>query len=142
MAEPYAAARIRTRRAEMGRPRPRRFSQTAWWRFARNRRRQYLAQLAGPPTAEQASIVDSLCALEWSALRNESEALALRGREAREAAREAREHRRLLAKLVGDFERSLVPKPVKPALTRPGPPQITLEDHMAMLRARQAGSAV
>ena len=53
-------------------------------------------------------MVDSLCALEWNALRNESEALSLGGREAREAAREAREHRRLLAKLAGDFERSLV----------------------------------
>ena len=45
--------------------------------------------------------------LEWSALKCEGEALASRGREGREAAREAREHRRLLDRLQIDFVRSL-----------------------------------
>jgi hypothetical protein len=52
--------------------------------------------------------------------------------------REAREHRRLLLRVVADFERSL-DKPA--AKTRPGPPQITLEEHMEMLRERREGAA-
>ena len=49
--------------------------------------------------------------------------------------REMREHRRLLDRLLGDFERSLFPKaPAKSA--RSGPSQIAIEDHLAQLGAR------
>ena len=69
-----------------------------------------LARLSGPPTHQQVSLIASIAQLEWNALRNEAEALTLTGREARDAAREGREHRRLLANLLSDFERSLTPK--------------------------------
>jgi len=74
-----------------------------------------LARLSGPPTHQQVSLIASIAQLEWSALRNEAEALTLTGREARDAAREGREHRRLLANLSSDFERSLIPSSVKSA---------------------------
>jgi hypothetical protein len=142
MTEPNGTAQIQTRRREIGRPMPRRFSQTAWWRFSRDRRRELLARLSGPPTHQQVSLIASIAQLEWNALRNEAEALTLTGREARDAAREGREHRRLLANLLSDFERSLTPKaPPKPAKTRLAPPQLTLEEHMAKLRERREGTA-
>ena len=131
MTQTHATEQIRTRTRELGGALPRRFSQTAWWRFSRKRRREYLAELAAPLSAEQAARIESLVRLEWNALRNESEALTLQGREAREAAREAREHRRLLAKLLGDHQRSLIPKPAP----RAKPP--SLAEH---LRRREAAA--
>jgi hypothetical protein len=99
MTKPLATAQYRSRKSEMGRPMPRRFSKPAWWRFARDRRRRYLAQIDGQPSDAQASLIDTLVQLEWSALAAEHEG-------GLQAFRESREHRRLLARLLADFERS------------------------------------
>jgi len=87
---------------------PRRFSKPAWHRFNRDRRRRYLADLLGsPPNNEQAARIESLVRIEWSALRAEAEGTLA-------ADREAREHRRLLDRLLGDWKRTLATLPVKP----------------------------
>jgi hypothetical protein len=95
---------------------PRVFSKPAWYRFSRERRRRYLDEFASPPTNEQAARIDALVRLEWSALKAEAEN-TLQGD------REAREHRRLLDRMLADFERSLV---------APSPAQApkTLLDHL------------
>ena len=67
---------------------PKSFSAPSRWRFGRNRRDCYLAQIPGPPTAWQATTILSLIALEWGALFAEDQG-GLNG------AREGREHRRL-----------------------------------------------
>jgi hypothetical protein len=103
MSEQRAVARRMTRRRETGRLMPRVFSRPAWYRFSRDRRRQYLAQLAARPSNEQAARIDTLVRLEWSALRAESQNTLV-------GDREGREHRRLFDRLLADFERSL-PKP-------------------------------
>src|SRR5215472_795537 len=100
MTEPHAAAQNLTRRREMGRLMPRRFSKTAWWRFSRDRRRRYLDKLPAPPSNEQATRIDSLVRLEWNALKAEAE-------DSIAANREGREHRRLLDRMLADFERSI-----------------------------------
>jgi hypothetical protein len=103
MAESHATVQIQTRRAEMGRPMPRRFSKTAWWRFARDRRRRYLLELPGPPTNEQAARIESLVHLEWSSLKCAAEGGLV-------GLREMREHRRLFERLLADHVRSLAPQ--------------------------------
>lgn len=90
-----------TRRAEVGHYLPRRFSSRSRHRFDVARRRAYLSRLPAAPSAWQASTIDALIAIEWAALEAESRL----GDTA--AAREAREHRRLLMRLMSDFERSL-----------------------------------
>jgi hypothetical protein len=128
MTEPLAAAQIRSRHREMGQPMPRVFTRTAWWRFARDRRRRYLARLPETPSNEQAALVESLVRLEWSSLAAHAEG-GLAG------FREAREHRRLFQRLLADFERTLA----KPAgKERPG---AALDAHLAMLRERREGAA-
>jgi hypothetical protein len=112
MTKPLATAQYRSRKSEMGRPMPRRFSKPAWWRFARDRRRRYLGQLGGQPSEAQASLIDTLVQLEWSALAAENEG-------GLQAFRESREHRRLLARLLADFERSLG-VPSQPTRAEPG----------------------
>jgi hypothetical protein len=104
MTKPLATAQYRSRKSEMGRSMPRRFSKSAWWRFARDRRRRYLAQIGDRPTDAQASLIDTLVQLEWSALAAENQG-------GLQAFRESREHRRLLARLTADFERSMAQTP-------------------------------
>jgi hypothetical protein len=92
--------RVTVSRETGGRYLPRNFNQTTRYRFIRDRRRRYLARVPGPPTDEQAVLAYSLACEEYAALEAEAEG-GLR------ALREAREHRRLLARLFVDFERSL-----------------------------------
>jgi len=107
MSEQHETSRRSTRRHEPGRLTPRALSRPAWQRFDRDRRRRYLAELPGPPTNEQSTRIESLIRCEWFALKAEVEG-TLRGD------REAREHRRLLDRLLGDFERSLAKPMVEP----------------------------
>ena len=90
----------------------------------------YLARIAGAPSEWQAATIDSLVATEWSALVAEADGSL-------PALRDAREHRRLFQRLLADFERSLVAAPA----AKKGPPQLTLEEHLAMLAARKAENA-
>jgi hypothetical protein len=97
-----------SRKTEIGLSIPgRSFSKRAWWNFSRDRRRKYLAQLAGKLTDRQSQRIETMVRLEWSALRAEAEGSV-------KADREAREHRRLLDRLLADHERSLVPPKVRP----------------------------
>jgi hypothetical protein len=100
MAEPLKTVRKKkTHIQELGLPMPRSFSRTAYWRFARDRRRRLLELLPGPPTNQQAAHITSLCKLEWHALASEAQGGLV-------GFREAREHRRLYERLLSDFERS------------------------------------
>jgi hypothetical protein len=104
MTQAGAIERISTQRRETGRLMPRRFSKPAWYRFSRDRRRRYLARLPGQPSERDAARIDAMVRLEWQALKAEAEGTL-------QADREAREHRRLLDRLVSDFERSLASSP-------------------------------
>jgi hypothetical protein len=61
-----------------------------------------LAELPHPPSDEQLARIEGLIRLEWSALKAEGDAMVTQGREAREAAREGREHRRLYDRMLSD----------------------------------------
>jgi len=113
---------------------PRSFSQQARYRFNRDRRRKYLRRIDGIPTDRQVSLIDSMIRLEWASLVAEAEG-GLAG------LREAREHRRLKERLTDDFEASLVPQPAPSprGRSKTGPPQLSLDEHIAMLRQRQEG---
>jgi hypothetical protein len=97
-----AATRLyASRRAELGFSMPRAFTARCRDRFQRDRRRGYLARVAGNASPWQSSTIATLIALEWAALEAESRIGDLT------AARESRENRRLFQRLLADFERSL-----------------------------------
>lgn len=107
MTTQLATAR-RTQRRDTGRYLPRRFNPVTRGRFLRDRRRRYLARLAGSPTERQVAQIDAMTRLEWQAL--SAEAIG-----SLQADREAREFRRLLDRLLSDFERSVaVPEKIDP----------------------------
>ena len=88
-----------------GRYIPRQFNPVTRERFLRDRRRRYLARvLTAAPTDAQAATIQSLASLEWGALAAEHEGSV-------QGMREAREHRRLLMRLLVDFEKSLIAPP-------------------------------
>lgn len=101
--QPHETAQIRTRRAELGRPTPRRFTHTSWLRFARDRRRRYLGSIPGTATDRQIAQIEAMVRLEWQAHKAEADGSL-------QADREAREFRRLLDRLLADFSRT-VPAP-------------------------------
>ena len=101
MTEPIARSRILTQSRSLGRSTPRRFSKTAWWRFAAERRARYVARIAGEPTDTQSALVQTLVALEWSALKHEAAGTLAADKVALDA-------RRLFGRFLQDFERSLV----------------------------------
>jgi hypothetical protein len=126
------AARRKTVRQELGRYVPRQFNPLTRERFLRDRRRRHLARVpTASPSDEQAATIQSLASLEWAALASEADG-SLQG------LREAREHRRLFQRLLGDFERSLaVPPPrgpTRPAVDR----RQLLNDYLERREAEEA----
>jgi len=125
-----------------GRPRsrltginPRNFSKTLWWRFSRDRRARYVARCPeGELTDVQAALIENIIFLEWAALRADAEGGLI-------GFKEGREHRRLFQRLVYEFESSLkvrrAPASLRQAKARPGPEQLTLEQHLQLLQQRQ-----
>lgn len=94
--------------AELGRYVPRQFNPITRERFLRDRRRRYLSQVpSGAPTDAQATMIQSLASLEWSALLSEADGSV-------QALAAAREHRRLLMRLLSDFEKSVAAPPRAP----------------------------
>jgi hypothetical protein len=89
-------------RREIGKYIPRRFTETTRYRFLLDRQRGYLARISGPPSDQQRAQIESLAQLEYSALKCEAESTLV-------AMRESREHRRLLLRVLEDFEASLRP---------------------------------
>jgi hypothetical protein len=123
-----APAVSKRRRAKVTYSGPRRVTVNSHREFRLRRRAEYLARIPGEPTDRQRSTIESMLQLEWAAIVAEHQGDLV-------GFREMREHRRLLDRLLGDFERSLVPKaPAKSA--RSGPSQIAIEDHLAQLGAR------
>ena len=120
-----------SRRRLVGLQVARRFSQSAWWRFSRERRQQYVQRISGTPSIEQVNRIDALVSLEWMALRNEREALDLAGKEGREAMRDARNARAVLLKALNDFEREL-------RRPQPKPPSKTLDQVLDEIAAKAA----
>lgn len=97
-------------------------------RFFRDRRSRYLARLTAPATDRQLSQIDAMTRLEWQALRAEAQSTL-------QADREAREFRRLLDRMLADFERALAAPAAKPL----GP---TLAEAMAeAIERRRRGEA-
>ena len=98
-------------RREVGQYLPRRFTDLTRDRFLRDRCLRYTREISGLPNYEQAVRIDSMARLEFAALRAES-AGTMQGD------REAREHRRLLDRLLADHRRSVAAsqpeKPKKP----------------------------
>jgi hypothetical protein len=97
---------------ETGQYKPRRFHPGTRDRFLRSRRRAYLSRISGQPTSAQAAIVASVAQLEWNALAAEHENTL-------QSLREAREHRRLLLRVLADFEASIPPAPAPRNEKRP-----------------------
>ena len=101
-------------RLETGRYVPRRYNLGTRLRFLRDRRQGYLDRISGPPSDHQRTMIQALAQLEWSALQFEGENTLV-------ALRESREHRRLMLKVLADFERSLTPPPALRVVRRRGP---------------------
>jgi hypothetical protein len=93
-------------RRETGSYVPRQYNAATRARFLRKRRQIHLARVTGPPSTAQVTMALTLARLEWGALKAEHE-------DTLQGDREGREHRRLLVKLLADFEKSLV-RPEKP----------------------------
>jgi hypothetical protein len=91
---------VSRRNSTLGRYVPRRFNAVTRERLFRDRMWRYLAQLPGPPTDRQAQTIQTLCRLEYSALKAEAS-------DDLRALREAREFRRLLERLRDDWERAI-----------------------------------
>ena len=86
--------------------RPRQFNRLTRGRFLRARERHHLSRVTGSPTVAQREMAASMAVLEWSSLQAEREGTL-------QSLREAREHRRLLLRVLADFERSLAAPPPK-----------------------------
>src|SRR6516165_707078 len=78
---------------------PRRFNAESRYRFLKTRREDHLARVPGEATTAQQQMARSMAVLEWGALQCEHDGSVV-------SLREAREHRRLLLRVLGDFERS------------------------------------
>jgi hypothetical protein len=97
-------------RRETGGYVPRQFNAVTRERFLRDRRQKHLSRVTAPPTDAQVAQVQSLASLEWAALAAERE-------NSLQSLREAREHRRLLMRVLADFERSITAAPPAKAPT-------------------------
>lgn len=126
MTLPRATAQLpasTTHRLSVGRYEPRSLDSThTRRRFFRDRRERYTARLLTPATDRQLAQIDAMVRLEWQALRAEAIGTL-------QADREAREFRRLLDRLLSDFEKSLAVPPREPsvdqilaAINRPAAP--------------------
>jgi hypothetical protein len=102
---------------------PRQFNTLTRTRFLKSRRLRHLARVQGEPTDAQHAMARSMATLEWGALVGENDG-SIRG------LHEAREHRRLLLKIIDDFERSLAPRPAPP------PAPASTEDILAGIHSR------
>jgi hypothetical protein len=90
---------------------PRSFSAKSWRNFHLELERHYLAMLPGHPTVRQRADIEAMILLEFNAHQRGKEARRLTGREAREAAREARADWSEYHKRLADFERSVAKAP-------------------------------
>jgi len=79
---------------------PRQFNALARRRFLKARRLHHLARVQGEPTEAQITMARSMATFEWGALAGEHEGTLA-------SLRESREHRRLLLRVLEDFENSL-----------------------------------
>jgi hypothetical protein len=127
MTQNAAQRRHSTNARETGRYLPRRFNRVTRERFLRARRRAYLARISSTPSDAQSAMIQSLGSLEWAALAAEAEGGLV-------GFREAREHRRLFQRFLGDFERSL-------AAVKPDRPQSLSEVLAQATRERLAREA-
>jgi|SRR6516165_9632029 len=89
-------------RQKIGKYIPRQFTSTTRYRFLLDRHRGYLARISGMPTDQQRAQIESLAQLEYAALSCEAENTLV-------SMRESREHRRLMLKVLADFEATLQP---------------------------------
>jgi hypothetical protein len=83
---------------------PRQFNGLTQRRYLKARRLYYLGRIHGEPTEAQVAMARSMAAFEWAALAAERQNTL-------QSLREGREHRRLLLRVLDDFERSLMPSP-------------------------------
>jgi hypothetical protein len=115
---------------------PRRFTPLTRVRFFLDRRKTYLKRIDGLPSHAQLAMITAMARLEWFALAAEQ------GNDLR-STREGRENRRLLLKVITDFDQSLKPKATPAPRSegrkpKPGPSQLSLEEHLELLN-RQGG---
>ena len=105
VAETRARSRNNTQVKSLGRSVPKVFTLHSRRRFENDRRRRYVARIPGKPSDAQAALIQSLIRLEWSALKAEAQ-------DTLQGDREGREHRRLLLRLLAEFEETLTKPPV------------------------------
>jgi hypothetical protein len=140
MTAPHSLARPRTLtpRNPLGRYIPKAVSEPARWRFTRDRREGYLRRIGGAPDERQALIITQMIDAEWQAWVCERKAAEANARVATEALRLAAEFRRQLMLLDRDLARTTTSPAAMKAKT--GVPQLSLDEHLAMLRQRQEGA--
>jgi hypothetical protein len=96
---------------------PRQFNALTRGRFLKACRLHHLARVDGQPTEMQVELAHSAAVLQWAAMQAERDGSL-------QALREAREHRRLLLRVLADFERSI-------AQPTPASRPLTLAEHLA-----------
>jgi hypothetical protein len=109
---------------------PRRYNALTQGRFLRARRKGYLARVSGPPTVNQIEMARSMAVLEWGSLVAENEGSL-------QSLREAREHRRLLLRVLADFERSATAAQAPP----PVDPVRAVRERLATIATEREGAA-
>jgi hypothetical protein len=122
MSEPLVASRMLTGRRELGRLTPRRYTQTARWRFNADRRGSYLRRIGGPPDERQALIVDQMINAEWRALVCENKATNAEAGAAMRQEQLATEWRRQLLLLDRDLAATMRKPPQAPVEVVPPDP--------------------
>jgi hypothetical protein len=115
---------------------PRSFSDKSWRNFHLDQSREYLALIPGNPTVRQLATIEAMVLLKFNAHKRGKEARRLTGREAREAAREARADWSEYHKRLADFERTLAKAPQPASM-----PPIDALEYGRQLAARARGEA-
>jgi hypothetical protein len=128
--------------------RPRTFNGITKQRFYRDRWKRLVEHVGGTPNERQKVVIESIVRVEWLILRL-SARLEGEGELPAHASRELlafHNHFRLLSRELSYQPvvvetRSLREHAVRAARARRGPPQIGLEEHLALLQRRQEGAA-
>ena len=115
---------------------PRNTSYQSARRFYRERLTEYFRRVGGSPNEHEAQLIDQMINEEWQALRLEGEAGETEDEKKRYGRlRQALDYRRLL--MLHDRELTTATNrklPMSVRRNKPGPPQLSLEEHLALVR--------
>jgi hypothetical protein len=142
MTDSSALARTRSKvsyRNPLGRLRPVSFSDKSLSRFRDDRIGEYRERIGGEGDERQRLIIEQMISAEWQKLRCENEAQRATGKDAYDLMRLAAEWSRQLILLDRNLA-SATPRPSQSKASKPGPSQITLEQHLEMIAQRDGAA--